>query len=246
MLFRSNMQAVVHCYHYDVLCYLAPYLRHIARLGGDIHLLVVNDNLLDSALDDYLSSLNTGFTRHSWIRVPNYGEDWSSFHHAFRLGLFNHEGVTFKIQTKRSSSLGSDGGSVWIDDALGPLCASSSSIVRTLSSLSDNNGSIVSSTYVRCKEFGANPKLVSEYIEKMNLGDSSKYKMTYFAGGSMFAATNKIIRGFYERLGDVDYSKIVDGGNSYCGRFAGHALERVFFYYATQHSAAANSIVWAS
>ena len=142
---RSNVQAVVHVYHYNVLCDLLPYLKTLARLGVKIHLLVVNQSISSSALDEILDLLFSGAVKHQWLRLPNHGEDWSSFHAAYDLGLFESEGITFKIQTKLSKNLGADGGSSWIDEALGPICGNQAAVSKALGHLIDGNCSISAS-----------------------------------------------------------------------------------------------------
>jgi hypothetical protein len=309
----TPLQAVVHCYHYDVLCKLLPYLRAIARLGGRVCILNSNSNLLDSVISEYLSSLNTGAAKHTAHRVPNHGEDWSSFHWAYSQGLFDGRGVTFKLQTKKSANLGIDGGLAWIDEALQPLCGSYQAIKNALKTTAKHEHSCMASQLVLRYGYGANPSLISEYIHRLGIPipkttnlfwrlengiavksgktghpvahpnltepyqcqpdstvtpsvvvdaktreellrldddvqDEPQLHSTLnyaplsghevidyawpFAAGSMFAATNKTIRSFYEQIGSIDYSEEQAGGNEHCGRFIGHALERVFFYYA--------------
>lgn len=223
-------QAVVHCYHFDVLCNLLPYLKNIARLGGSVHILVANESISSHAMDDFLHELRASSNCHSWRRVVNYGEDWSSFHEAYNVGLFNEDGITIKMQTKRSSHLGSDGGQSWIDEALGPLCGSYWAIEQLLRNLTHEGVSVQASRITKCVGFGVNAELVTSFIEAVGLPIEDKRHVQPFSAGSMFAATNQVIREFYHSLGNVDYSQVYSA-SSYCGRYAGHALERVFFYF---------------
>lgn len=226
----NRIQVLIHCYHYSVLCNLQGYLRNLARLGAFICLLVVNDSLVDEVLDDYVHSLYTGCARHIWVRVPNHGEDWSSFHYAFAEGMLDHSGITLKIQTKRSFHLGSDGGLLWLDEALGPLCGNQQCISNVLKSIYVGNSLVCASNMTRRSGFGVNKKLLVDVINRLGLPDSTEWDKVPFAAGSMFASCNSHIRQFYKDLGEVDYS-IGYGGTPFCGRFMGHALERVFFYY---------------
>lgn len=223
-------QAVVHCYHYDVLCSLLSYLNNIARLGGSIHILVANESISSHAMDDFIHKLRASLNCHSWRRVVNYGEDWSSFHEAYHAGLFNEDGITIKMQTKRSSHLGSDGGQSWIDEALGPLCGTYWAIEQLLRNLTQGGASVQASRITKCVGFGVNAELVSSFIEAVGLPIEDKLHVQPFSAGSMFAATNQVIREFYHSLGNVDYSQVYSA-SPYCGRYAGHALERVFFYF---------------
>lgn len=241
---RTKMQAIVHVYHYSVLCSLLPYLKILARLGAKIYLLVVNPSIASSALDNILATLYAGIVEHQWIRLVNHGEDWSSFHAAYDLGLFEHEGVTFKIQTKLSRNLGADGGSAWIDEALGPICGNQAAVSNVLSQLIDGNYSIAASLATSRIGFGGNSQLVCSFAEKVCLCQSDLFGETQFAAGSMFAARNSLIRDFYSTLGTVDYSREYLAGSQYCGRYAGHALERVFFYFATSFSASLGMPNW--
>lgn len=309
---RSPFQVIVHCYHYDSLCQLLPYLRNIARMGGRIQLLNVNSGIMESVLHEFLRSLYTGKTKHDLHNAPNYGEDWSSFHWAYDKGVFSDDGITFKLQTKRSANLGLDGGLAWTDEALQSLCGSYANISRVLAEAAVHPCCAFSSSLVKRYGFGANPALINEFIRKLDiplptktnlfwrvedgiavksgkrgqplkLGNNADYydcqphsseKPTVlvdqdtrqrllrmdghrdstqpfdgdlhfaalsgleviasawpFAAGSMFAATNQVIREFYAKLGPVNYGELQDGGNRFCGRYVGHALERVFFYY---------------
>lgn len=243
---RANIQALVHVYYYEVLCSLLPFLKTLARLGSRVVLLVVNQEISSSALDDILADLYTGAVEHQWLRLENHGEDWSSFHAAYDLGLFGHEGLTYKIQTKLSRNLGSDGGSVWIDEALGPICGNQASVSRVLSLMLDGAHSVVSSSAVRRKGFGENSRLVLSFAEKVCDADASLLSDMYFAGGSMFVARNSLIREFYSTLGSVCYSREYSDGSRYCGRYAGHALERVFFYFAQGRSDVHGALSWLS
>ncbi len=65
--------------------------------------------------------------------MPNYGEDWSSFHLAIQQGLLIKTGVIYKMQTKKSANLGPDGGVAWTDEALQPICGSYSKYLIQLS-----------------------------------------------------------------------------------------------------------------
>jgi hypothetical protein len=233
---RAKMQAIVHVYHYSVLCDLLPYLKILARLGTKIYLLVVNQSISSSVLDNMLATLCTGTVEHQWIRLANHGEDWSSFHAAYDLGLFEHEGVTFKIQTKLSKNLGADGGSAWIDEALGPICGNQAAVSKVLSQLVDGTHVVASSSAVRRKGFGENPQLVRSFAERVCDIQPEMLSNVEFAAGSMFAVKNNFVREFYSAIGNIDYSKEYSGGSDYCGRYAGHALERVFFYYAELNS----------
>jgi len=232
----SSLQAVVHVYHYKVLCDLAHYLKILARLGAKIYLLVANNAVLDSVLDDFTQALYSGVTRHSWFRVPNHGEDWSSFHYAFNRGIFDSEAISFKFQTKLSTNLGLDGGAAWIDEAIGPLCGHQSAVSSVLNVLSCQSSLVAAAQSLSRSGFGANPKLVVKYIRQLCSRPWACYEKNLFASGSMFASTNEVIRSFYASLGSVDYSKESDDGTTYCGRYIGHALERVFFYYAADHA----------
>lgn len=227
---EGKLQGIVHCYHFDVLCYLVPYLRNIARLGGNLHILVANDGISSSAMDDLLKGLSTGAQRHTWRRVINYGEDWSSFHHAFQEGLFDEDGVTIKMQTKKSANLGADGGHAWIDEALSPICGTYSAIAKVLADLSGDQVVVQASQLVKRSGFGANEDLVTAFAGVLGLQLDEASKLLPFSGGSMFAARNQAIRDFFMALGPVDYS-LRYSDNSYCGRYAGHALERLFFYF---------------
>jgi len=231
---RANVQVIVHVYHYNVLCNLLPCLKILARLGAKIYLLVVNQSISSSALDNMLATLCTGTVEHQWIRLANHGEDWSSFHAAYDLGLFESEGVTYKIQTKLSNNLGSDGGSSWIDEALGPICGNQAAVSKVLSQLIDGSHVVASSSAVSRKGFGENPQLVRSFAERVCDTQSELLSNVKFAAGSMFAARNSFIREFYSEIGSVDYSKEYSDGSAYCGRYAGHALERVFFYFASE------------
>jgi hypothetical protein len=241
---RSNVQAVVHVYHYNVLCGLLPYLKTLARLGAKIYLLVVNQSISSSALDEILDLLFSGAVKHQWLRLPNHGEDWSSFHAAYDLGLFEPEGVTYKIQTKLSRNLGSDGGSSWIDEALGPICGNQAAVSKALSQLLDGTHAVASSSAVSRKGFGENPRLVRSFAGRVCDTQTELLSNVEFAAGSMFAARNSFIREFYSAIGSVDYSKEYSGGSAYCGRYAGHALERVFFYFAMSRSLGRGSLSW--
>ena len=232
---RTKMQAIVHCYHYDVLCEQKHYLRQLARVGADIHLLVANTSICDEQLTLFLDSLAINSSAHTYRRVTNYGEDWSSFHEGYREGLFDGDGITFKLQTKQSRNLGADGGLCWIDDALSPLCGNISSIIEVAKALSDDSHNIAASALTKRVGFGANQSLVFDFIKLLGLHHTSCWEECPFAAGSMFAASNSFIRSFYEALGPIDYSKIHEKGTLYCGRFAGHAIERVFFYYSNHH-----------
>lgn len=233
---RTNVQVIAHVYHYNVLCDLLPYLKILARMGAKIYLLVVNQSISSSALDNMLAALCTGAVQHQWIRLANNGEDWSSFHAAYDLGLFEPEGITYKIQTKLSKNLGTDGGSSWIDEALGPICGNQAAVSKVLSQLIDGSHVVASSSAVSRKGFGENPQLVRSFAERVCDTQSELLSNVEFAAGSMFAARNSFIREFYSKIGSVDYSKEYSGGSAYCGRYAGHALERVFFYYAEPNS----------
>ena len=243
----SAIQAVVHVYHYSVLCYLSHYLRILARLGAKIYLLIANEAIADSVLDSFIQSLNSGVTEHSWWRVPNHGEDWSSFHAAFNRGIFNSGGITYKFQTKLSSNLGVDGGTAWIDEALGPLCGNQSVVGTVLEALSSRSYLVSASASLSRSGFGANPSLVKRFIDKACVKSWKEYEADAFASGSMFAAGNDLIQEFYAAIGNIDYSEEDDNGTTYCGRYAGHALERVFFYYANDRGCAnhcSKSVCW--
>lgn len=233
---RGKMQAIVHVYHYSVLCGLLPYLKTLARLGAKIYLLVANPSISCSALDNILATLYAGIVEHKWIKLVNHGEDWSSFHAAYDLGLFEHEGVTFKIQTKLSKNLGADGGSAWIDEALGPICGNQAAVSKVLSQLVDGTHVVASSSAVRRKGFGENPRLVCSFAERVCDTHPDVLSNVEFAAGSMFAVKNSLVREFYSAIGNIDYSREYSGGSDYCGRYAGHALERVFFYYGELNS----------
>jgi len=243
---RANIQAIVHVYHYNVLCELLPYLKILARLGSRVVLLVVNQEISPSSLDDIIAGLYTGAADHQWLRLENRGEDWSSFHAAYDLGLFDHEGITFKIQTKLSRNLGLDGGAAWIDEALGPICGNQAAVSRVLSLMLDSAGAVVSSSAVRRKGFGENSRLVLSFVEKVCDADVSLLSRMSFAGGSMFVARNSLIREFYSALGSICYSREYSDGSRYCGRYAGHALERVFFYFAEGRSDVHGALSWLS
>lgn len=243
----STFQAVVHVYHYTVLCHLAHYLKILARLGAKIHLLIANEAIADSVLDSFIRSLNSGVTNHSWWRVPNHGEDWSSFHVAFNRGIFKPGGITFKLQTKLSSNLGVDGGTAWIDEALGPLCGNQSVVSTVLEALSSRSYLVSASASLSRSGFGANPYLVKRFIDKSCVKSWKEYEADAFASGSMFAAGNDLIQKFYAAIGNIDYSEEDDNGTTYCGRYIGHALERVFFYHANDCECAnhgAQSVCW--
>lgn len=230
---RTNVQAVIHCYHYDVLCYFLPYLRQMARIGAKIMLLVANDNISDSVLDDFILRLYTGCAKHSWKRVENRGEDWSSFSDAYLLGYFNNPGLTIKLQTKKSLNLGADGGNAWIDEAIAPLCGNTLSILSILERAQLHTNFTAASQTVASEGFGFNPDLVTEFIRRLPIGEEHRYKNVPFAAGSMFVASNSLIRAFFSQLGEVNYNYISSKGSAYCGRFPGHALERLFFYYSS-------------
>lgn len=227
---QHNLQAVVHCYHFDVLCLLMPYLRNVARLGGAVHILVANDKISSFVMDGFLQGLSTGARRHSWRRVVNYGEDWSSFDQASKDGLFDEDGITIKMQTKKSSNLGKDGGLAWIDEALAPICGTYMAIERLLTQLSKDHVSVQASQLTKRSGFGANEELVVAFAARLGLVADQQSRSLPFSGGSMFAARNQAIREFFTALGPVDYSKSYSS-SPYCGRYAGHALERVFFYF---------------
>jgi hypothetical protein len=228
----TDFQAVVHCFHFKILEYLAPYLRNIARLGGRIILMVSNDLISESSLESFLGEMSSGAASHRHYRVANRGEDWSSFHEAYKIGIFDDNGVTVKMQTKKSAHLGLDGGNVWIDEALGSICGTNKTLTEALEAISHEGALVLASSLIRFKGFGANPSLVKKYISRLKLEKMETLMCSHFAGGSMFAASNSYIRQFYQNLGDIDYKEEVAGGNEFCGRFIGHALERVFFYYA--------------
>lgn len=229
---RVKTQAIVHVYHYSILCSLLPYLKILARLGSKIYLLVVNQSISSTVLDNILATLYAGTVEHQWVRIANHGEDWSSFHAAYNLGLFESEGVTFKIQTKFSKNLGADGGSSWIDEALGPICGNQAAVSNVLDRLTDGSCSIAASAAVKKKGFGENKPLVRFFSERTCPVDADLLSEVEFAAGSMFVARNNFITSFYSSLGDVDYSKEYSGGSQFCGRYVGHALERVFFYFS--------------
>jgi hypothetical protein len=239
---ENRFQAIVHCYHFDVLCNLMSYLRTIARLGGTIHILVANDDISSSAMDDFLQRLRTGARRHSWRRVFNFGEDWSSFDHAFREGLFDEDGVTIKMQTKKSSNLGADGGLAWIDEALAPICGSYLAVERLLTHLAKDQISVQASQLTKRFGFGANEELVAAFAVQLGLVPNQETRSLPFSGGSMFAARNQVLREFFSALGPVDYSE-KHSSSPYCGRYVGHALERLFFYFC-QSRYTAKSIDW--
>lgn len=225
-----NFQAVVHCYHFDVLCLLMPYLRNVARLGGAVHILVANDKISSLVMDGFLQGLSTGARRHSWRRVVNYGEDWSSFDQASKDGLFDEDGITIKMQTKKSSNLGKDGGLAWIDEALAPICGTYMAIERLLTQLSKDHYSVHASQLTKRSGFGANEELVAAFAVQLGLVADQQLRVLPFSGGSMFAARNQAIRQFFTALGPVDYLE-THSSSPFCGRYAGHALERVFFYF---------------
>jgi len=233
---QINVQVVVHCYHYQVLCYQLPYLRNLSRLGAKIIVLVVNPAIADSAVMDLLKSLSSGHVRHDWMRIENQGEDWSSFHVACKRGIFDEEGVTYKLQTKLSANLGIDGGSAWIDEALGAICGSQSLISRALSALIADAAPVAASTAVKRFGYGVNEDLVRDFLSRLKFEDDVDFSASPFAGGSMFVARNEFIKRFYADLGEIDYGMANESGSKYCGRFAGHAIERVFFYYASRFS----------
>lgn len=241
---RTNLQVVVHVYHYNVLCSLLPYLKTLARLGSKVVLLVVNETISASALDNALASLCAGAVEHQWLRLDNHGEDWSSFHAAYDLGLFDHDGVTYKIQTKLSKNLGADGGSVWIDEALGPICGNQAAVTRVVNSLTDGDYAVASSSAVRRKGFGENPGLVCSLARRVCDIKSDLLAGMDFAAGSMFALRNSLAREFYSTIGSLDYSKRYSEGSAYCGRYLGHALERVFFYFANTRNSTSGSALW--
>jgi hypothetical protein len=241
---RANMQVIVHVYYFSVLCRLLPYLKILARLGAKIYLLVVNQSISCSALDNILATLYTGAVEHQWIRLTNHGEDWSSFHAAYNLGIFESEGVTFKIQTKLSKNLGTDGGSSWIDEALGPICGNQAAVSKVLSQLIDGTHVVASSSAVRRKGFGENPQLVCSLAERVCDTQPALLSNIDFAAGSMFAVRNKLVREFYSAIGNIDYSKEYSEGSAYCGRYVGHAVERVFFYYCTSRRISRDSPLW--
>jgi len=232
----SNIQAIVHCYHYQVLCYQLPYLRQLSRLGAKIVILVANPAIADSAVTDLLKSLNTGHVSHEWIRIENQGEDWSSFHLAYKSGVFDEAGVTYKFQTKLSANLGMDGGAAWIDEALGAVCGSQSLISRALGALIADGAPVAASAAVKRLGYGINEGLIRAFLSRLKFEDDVDFSTSPFAGGSMFVARNEFIKRFYVDLGEIDYSMAYDSGSKYCGRFAGHAIERVFFYYASRFS----------
>lgn len=215
-------------YHYSILCDLLPYLKILSRLGAKIYLLVVNRSISSSALDNMLATLCTGTVEHQWIRLANHGEDWSSFHVAYDLGLFESEGVTYKIQTKLSKNLSSDGGSSWIDEALGPICGNQAAVSKVLTQLVVGTHVVASSSSVRRTGFGENLQLVHSFAERVCDTQSKLLENIEFAAGSMFAAEISLIRGFCSAIGRVDYSMEYVDGSTYCGRHLGHALKRVF------------------
>ncbi|WP_198006488.1 hypothetical protein [Cyanobium sp. PCC 7001] len=236
------IQVIIHCYHFDVLCRMLSYLRSLARVGAVVRLVVANQSIEASALDDLLSSLYTGYRKHSWERVTNYGEDWSSFHHLFYSGAFSSRGATFKLQTKKSSNLGADGGMAWVDEALQPIASSYRATATVIKNLKAGTIKLAASKLCKRTGFGANPQLVAEYIHRLGLNEQSAKRQS-FCMGSMFAADNDLIQLFYSSLGDVDYRITSDGGSQFCGRYPGHAIERAFFYYSYQ-ALGDQSIVW--
>lgn len=241
---RTNIQAVVHVYHYNVLCSLLPYLKTLARLGSRVVLLVVNETISSSVLDDTLVSLYTGAVEHRWLRLENCGEDWSSFHAAYDLGFFDHDGVTYKIQTKLSKNLGADGGSAWIDEALGPICGNQAAVSKVINGLTDGDYAVASSSAVSRKGFGENPRLVRSLAKRVCDFKSDFLARVDFAAGSMFAVRNSLAREFYSAVGSLDYSRRYSDGSAYCGRYIGHALERVFFYFVTTRGGPSGSALW--
>lgn len=241
---RANIQAIVHVYHYNVLCELLPYLKILARLGSRVVLLVVNQQISPSSLDDIIAGLYTGAADHQWLRLENRGEDWSSFHAAYDLGLFDHEGITFKIQTKLSRNLGLDGGAAWIDEAIGPICGNQAALSNALTQLTDCTYDIVASSAVSRTGFGENQQLVVSFAERVCATKVELLTGMRFAAGSMFAAKNCFIRDFYSTIGVVDYSEEHARGSAYCGRYAGHAIERVFFYYCICRSSRQGDVLW--
>lgn len=227
----NHFQAVVHCYHFDVLCSLIPYLRNVARLGGSVHILVANNSISSHVMDGFITGLRSGVHRHSWQRVLNWGEDWSSFDYACRDGLFDHEGVTIKMQTKKSKNLGADGGPAWIDEALAPICGTYWAIEQTLASLRSGHFMLHASALTKRTGFGANEELVSSCMSRLGLNSEADAKLLPFSGGSMFATRNHLIKEFFGALGTVTYAETFSD-SPYCGRYLGHALERAFFYFS--------------
>ncbi len=240
---KTKIQVVTHVYHFKVLCSLLPLLKILARAGAKINLLVANERISESVLNEIVSSLNSGSTEHQWFRVQNQGEDWCSFHEAYRLKLFETEGITYKLQTKLASNLGPDGGAAWIEEALGPLCGNQAAVLKTLQSLISDSHLIAASSAVGRTGFGQNPDLVKVFIERACKHAWSHYLEVPFASGSMFAAKNSLISSFYSKIGEVDYSKRYENGSDFCGRYPGHALERVFFYYALDQSIDSQAII---
>ncbi|QNI69779.1 rhamnan synthesis F family protein [Cyanobium sp. NS01] len=228
-----SIQVVVHCYYYDILCGLHLYLRTLARLGAKILVLVVNDRIQDSVMDDFLGSLCTGGSNHEWFRMTNYGEDWSSFHLAFQQGLLIKSGVIYKIQTKKSANLGPDGGVAWTDEALQPICGSYSNVFDTTELLTHGMRSIVASSLCRQTGFGANKNMLYDYLEQLDLSVDAA-RNDSFCMGSMFAADAGFLHRYFSRLGQVDYKQESAGGTKFCGRYVGHAIERTIYYFASQ------------
>ena len=229
----TAIQVVVHCYYYDILCGLHLYLRTLARLGAKILVLVVNDRIQDSVMDDFLKSLRTGCSDHEWCRMANYGEDWSSFHLAFQQGLLIKTGVIYKIQTKKSTNLGLDGGVAWTDEALQPICGSYSRIFDTAELLSHGKSSVVASSLCRQTGFGINRNMIHDYLEHLGLSVDAAQSES-FCMGSMFAMDADFASRYFSRLGEVDYGQTSTGGNKFCGRYIGHAIERTIYYFASQ------------
>ncbi len=227
------IQVVVHCYYYDILCGLHLYLRTLARLGAKILVLVVNDQIQDSVMDDFLKSLSTGCSEHEWYRMTNYGEDWSSFHLAFQQGLLLKTGVIYKIQTKKSTNLGLDGGVAWTDEALQPICGSYSKVFDTAELLSTGNCSVVASSLCKQTGFGVNRNMIHDCLERLGLSVDAA-QGDFFCMGSMFAMDADFACRYFSRLGEVDYGQMSPGGTRFCGRYIGHAIERTIYYFASQ------------
>jgi len=229
-----KVQAIVHCYYFDILLALEFYLRTLVRLGGDVHIYVNNETIPDVLLDSFVSELNSGASMVRWKRTPNLYDDWPSFHEAYKDGLFSSPGITYKLQTKKSSYLGADGGRTWLDELAQPILGSYGCIDNVVSSVGVG-ANIVGSLLHQRIGFGINPTPLVELNEYLGIDNALAIKFPFVAG-AVFAISNECAQSFYAALPPIDYSKTYEKGTKYCGRYIGHALERAICYWAVKDS----------
>lgn len=232
--------AVVHCYYFDILQALLPYLRLLSRLGATIRIYVNNVAIADHEISHYVDSISSLNSNVTWCRVPNLYDDWPTFFQAYNEGIFDNPGITYKIQTKKSHHLGIDGGRLWLDELLQPITGTYGSVFTVANYIKDGHDMVGSLLHKRYG-LGFNPSPLLSLCSALGIDSASLHKLP-FVGGAIFAVSNSMAKSFYSNLPYIDYTATFSNSTPYCGRYIGHALERLICYWSHFHSP--KSISW--